>query len=304
VIVDVVWPSYHAPTSRHGSWDMGLLEDLFDGKLWSPVRGHEYVQRNSFSEVPEETKGAIVVLPGQHHAADIDQFNRDISRFAWVLLFILGDEESLFDVRAVVHPRVNFWIQSRRTVTSDPTNRFLPWGYPQRTKEALKGLRLKTQKLFFSGQATHVRRKQCLMVLTGLSYGLSVQGTPGFTQGFPRPEYLQRMREACIAPCPAGVATPDSFRVWEALEAGCLPVVDAMSPRPDVCPTQHWWNILLGQDPGFPIVGDWQEAYAIIERELRAWPEGGNRAFAWWQKYKRELVYRVRDDVNTLAAGV
>jgi hypothetical protein len=290
---------------------MGLLEDLFDGKLWSPVKGHEYVNRNSFAEVSEETKGAIVVLPGQHHASDIDQLNRDLSRFAWVLLFVLGDEESLFDVRAVVHPRIKFWIQSRRTVTSDPTNRFLPWGYPQNTKKDLKAFRsekdycYKPWSWFFAGQITHIRRQQCVRELRQLTNASGcLKETPGFTQGYPRDTYLKQMVGAKIAPCPAGVVTPDSFRVWEALEAGCLPVVDAMSPRPDVCATQHWWNILLGQEPGFPIVGDWQEAQGIIERELRAWPESGNRAFAWWQKYKRELAYRIRDDVNTLAEGV
>ena len=102
LIVNVIWPSYHAATSRHGSWDMGLLEDLFDGQLWSPVRGHLYLHRNTFEETPEDVSGAVVVLPGQHHAGDIERLNGDLKRFSWVLMILVGDEESLFSIEAVL----------------------------------------------------------------------------------------------------------------------------------------------------------------------------------------------------------
>ena len=50
--------------------------------------------------------------------------------------------------------------------------------------------------------------------------------TDGFAQGIDQSEYLDEMAVAKVAPCPPGPNTPDTFRLYEALEAGCVPVVE------------------------------------------------------------------------------
>jgi hypothetical protein len=39
-------------------------------------------------------------------------------------------------------------------------------------------------------------------------------------------DYAQLLSETIFAPCPAGWENLDSFRVCEALEAGCIPIVE------------------------------------------------------------------------------
>lgn len=280
-MIDVCWPSYHAATSRHGSWDMALLEDVLGGE--------NYVHRNTFEEVPPETKRVVVIIPGQHHANDIPLINSDLSRFDSVVFCLVGDEESLFDTSQLNHPNLKLWIQSRRTLTSDRASHFIPWGYTQETRKYLPECdKNKTLDWYFSGQVTHIRRQQCTSVLRRMPGGL-LNHTPGFTQGFSRPDYYKHMAAAKIAVCPAGYITPDSFRIWEALEARCVPIVDGMSPQPERCGAAHWWNILLGQEPPFPVVYDWNDLSGIVEEQLRQWPANEIKLNAWWVNYKQHL---------------
>lgn len=281
-MIDVCWPSYHAATSRHGSWDMALLEDI--------TGGSEYVHRNTFDEVPADSQNIVIVLPGQHHAQDIDRFNTDISRFSSVVLCLVGDEESLFDTSELTHPNLKLWIQSRRTLMSDRASHFIPWGYTQETRKYLPEVsKDKTIDWYFSGQVTHVRRHQCVGELSRMRGGL-LNSTSGFTQGFSRPEYYKHLASAKLAICPAGYITPDSFRIWEALEARCVPIVDGMSPQPDRCGVAHWWERLLGTyPPPFPVIYDWRELPHVVEEQLRQWPGNEIKTNAWWMNYKEHL---------------
>lgn len=291
-MIDVCWPSYHAATSRHGSWDMALLEDI--------TGGPKYVHRNTFDEVPAGSENVIVVLPGQHHADDIDRFNIDISRFSSVVLCLVGDEESLFDTSRLNHPNLKLWIQSRRTLAQDRASHFIPWGYTQETRKYLPGCsKEKTLDWFFSGQVTHVRRQQCTNVLRRLPNGV-LNHTPGFTQGFSREEYYRFMAKTKLAICPAGYITPDSFRIWEALEAGCIPIVDGMTPQPERCGVAHWWNILLGEEPPFPVVYDWNDLPRVIDEQLQNWEYNAMRIHFWWENYKQKLGIHLFHDATGL----
>jgi hypothetical protein len=55
--------------------------------------------------------------------------------------------------------------------------------------------------------------------------------TKGFTQGDPHDLYYRQMADAKVAPAPSGPETPDSFRLFEALESGCVPIADTRVPK-------------------------------------------------------------------------
>ena len=101
---------------------------------------------------------------------------------------------------------------------------------------------------------------------------------------------------AKIAPCPSGAVSVDSFRVWEALEAGALPVVDTVSPTDGL--TDYWQRVL--GDPPFPLVDGW--ATVGFGQLLRDWPTLIGPVNDWYRGYKRRLAQWLRDDLEALGA--
>jgi hypothetical protein len=99
-------------------------------------------------------------------------------------------------------------------------------------------------------------------------------------------------RNSVFVLCPNGSLTPDSFRVTESLEAGCIPIVQ----RSD------YWIKSYGPDfPGIQI-DNWSDVNEIIERSLVD-PERLNslqhRCFSYWQTTKTTAVNDVTSLVTT-----
>jgi hypothetical protein len=101
-------------------------------------------------------------------------------------------------------------------------------------------------------------------------------------------EYARVMSQTLFAPCPAGWRNLDSFRVYEALEAGCIPIVERR-------PALDYFARLLGPHP-MPSIVDWVEAPALIAG-LMAAPERLDALRCsceiWWQEIRNALPARV-----------
>lgn len=304
--VPVVWVSYHDGTPARGYWDQGIIERLLQGKLWKPVTGHTFASEDEWTEGMAD--GAVVVLPARHHANDVERLNQDFSRLPWVLLLLTGDEEHVFPVDQLKHPRMLVYeMTPRRDSTAD---RYLPNGYPLHALDHLSGYGIAAHQRdydwFFSGQVTHERRRACVEQLRSMKEGDGssvLVETEGFTQGLKPTEYFHFMASAKIVPCPSGPVTPDTFRLYEALEAGCLPIADDRTPQDEAA--SGYWRQLFGfeDDLPFPIINDWSDLPGLMRYHLDVWPSSANRASAWWQGYKRQLTYRIHDDISQLAGG-
>lgn len=174
-----------------------------------------------------------------------------------------------------------------------PTVRYLPLGFkagfarPGGTTPAAGRPHL----WGFAGDVNKTTRKAMLDAMRVLGPGaehltdrwLSPDALP--VQG-----YRAFMDSIVFAPCPKGFVSPDSFRLFEALEAGCIPIVERKGPGlPD------YYAAAFGPHP-IPTIDDWREAPALI----RAIQDGGETealrlsCAAWWQEYR----LRVRDEIS------
>lgn len=295
--VNVVWKSYHEPeVIGRGYWDQGLLEDIF--KLG------DYNHVNDVSKITDE-EGAIFIINGRTHVEDTDKINADIAKLRWVLFIDTGDEEASFPWREIKHPIMRVWMMLPRMNVHDDTHYKLVNGYRPETRQLLQKIGFqkdKTLDWFFAGQVNHDRREQCV----GAAQDLLNRGAKGkivATDGFgkevmPYKEYLETMAKSKIVLCPSGVESPDNFRLYEALEAGCLPVVDAFSSK-----HKHpgFWKYMLGSDIPFPIIDYWDGLPKLMPQLLKEYPANANRAFAWWQNKKREIKLKLEADVRELS---
>lgn len=299
----VIWVSYHQPeVLARGYWDQALLEDTFAKLGFNHHTDFEWV--NTAAELPEDKDGAVVVINGRTHIEDTEQLNKDIAKLKWCLLIVTGDEEAQFPWREVKHPRMAVWYQLARMNEHDDVSYHLPNGYRPETRDMLVkiGEQPRTTDFFFAGQITHDRRNEMLEHATIANTPMDIVGKIYETKSFGEEaityeNYMRQLAGTKIALCPSGPESPDTFRVYEALEAGCLPIVDAFSSKHK---NPGFWRYLFGDDIPFPIVEYWDVLPDLLHELLKGWPANANRVFAWWQGKRREIRLKLEDDIKGL----
>lgn len=284
--IPVVWTSYHQPAIiNRGYWDQALLEEFLEG----------YDHRASFGNIKG---GAVVIVNGRTHVEDIARLNKDISKLTWCLFIVTGDEEGLFPITEIKHERLKAWVQLPRVTKHDHVYK-LPNGYRPTTRQILRQIGLQERSLdwFFAGQINHGRRSQCRDILGQMTGGELVETHSFGDEKLNYTAYLTKLAGSKVAPCPSGVESPDNFRLYEALEAGCIPVVDAYSTNN---PVPGFWKYLLGDDIPFPVISEWTVFPSVLRQLLKDYPNNANKVFAWWLLRKSDIKHRLEEDIKEL----
>lgn len=286
-------------------WDQTMLRDLLDGKLWRPA-GYPTFEHHVAADVEGldlDGSGGVLVIPGRYYddATDVRWLQEALDAWDWALVFITSDEERVFPFERLHGDRRVVWVQTPQEADTG-AQRVFGHGYTPGTREQAQ--RDKTLPWFFAGQITHERRQELAEALETLpEHEALFHPSPGFTQGFDHPTYLNMMAMAKITPCPSGPETVDSFRFWESLELGCVPLADDVTPKES---TPNYWDD-LGEIVGVPMpishVAYWADAGdQLIQPELDDWPNNVNRIGAWYMAYKRALAEAVQWDLALVAA--
>lgn len=321
--IPVLWATLHPETAARGYWDQGILEELFAGRLgrlpggatfehWLPTGAVELAL--TVTTLTYGRQGAVVVVPGRMNAGREDELGEILAGLPWCVLIVTSDEEHLFDPKVVARrldpDRSAVWWQ-----TPPPSRcgedwfRILPLGYragtPARGREVRPPGRWADRWLgaLFAGQVTHARREQAVAALDGKS-GALVLGTSLFGSGVPHDAYLRLLGSSRWAPCPSGPVCHETFRTWEALEMGAIPLLDGRIPDGELADGSTYWRAVLGEE-GWAVLGDvvddWRALvvnsgilYAVSsdDRWRAAWVD------AWWQWRKRALVRDLFDDIG------
>lgn len=293
--VPVIWIG-----QREGCWDQHLVNRLLSGPAFF------HLERNDVPPVLTvngRTSGAVLVVPARYH--DAQQINLWLSRLPWAVLVATSDEEATLVpqdlAETVTGERVRWFVMTpdhRRGLFGGVP---IGEGPPPGTTEAVgnAGPDGRDLHVTFAGQVTHERRRALLEAMDRLPahWRPLLLPTEAFLAGVPRDEYLALLRRTRVAPCPAGPATPDSFRLYEACEAGCAPIVDASCDR--LGGELGWWSMMYPEGMPFPQVKDWRTELAKTAAPLlEDWPWSGARARAWWLQRKACLGRQLIDAVN------
>lgn len=272
-------------------FDQNMLDQLFANKLYPT--GLEFKRIDGYPN----TDGCCILIPGRYWHNQTWDISDALASYKWVLAIRTSDEEDLFDVAAVRHPNIRWWVQSPRTDRDYGDARLFGVGYPPYFNQLPPEAPRKSVPLFLSAQNTHDRRNQCFDALEPFQAGY-VQQTEGFTQGLTSSAYVQLMCDARVAPAPAGPACPDTFRLYEALEAHAIPIADDLTPGYD---SHGYWKMLFPDAP-FPILTDYESLPGYINHALARWPANANRIAAWWMRQKRAMAHWLREDLKALGA--
>lgn len=299
----VVWTSYHNSPNR-GYWDQALIEWLLGESGWRPPhagRLRHLEGPDAFDQLrPDE--GLILVTPGHGGQQAISRIQADLEGRSWVLWLVTSDEESAFEWWRVTHPNLVVWRQYHRTDLAWRPDRVLPCGFTTGTRAHYSTYPTAPDRpngVVFSGQVTphpeHRRRREMMDAYEQRRHPEDVvQATPGFAQGLEPDAYRDLLASGRIALCPTGYQSTDTLRLYEALEAGCTPIVDRLGPDG----RDGFYAMAFPDGVPFPLVTDWhtQLGNAIIA----AGRLGGARAQSWWLNQKRALAHDLWTTVRRL----
>ncbi|HEX4197238.1 MAG TPA: exostosin family protein [Caulobacteraceae bacterium] len=103
--------------------------------------------------------------------------------------------------------------------------------------------------------------------------------------------YRAVLDQSVFSPCPAGNSNLDSFRVYESLEAGCIPIVEDR-------PGYRYFDRLLPGHP-MPTISNWAEGRALVEDAVA---RGGcerlrQACSAWWVGHKHHMIAQIHADL-------
>lgn len=275
----MIFKTFKKGTPSDDYWDMALLRSL---PTYHKALGNEDYE--------------IVVIPARQNAENIKEVNRFLSGFHGVVLILTGDEENSFPVDKIKHENIRIW-QMTPVKEFKNVDRYLPNGYTPHTQllaEFEKEYLTKPLEWFFSGQVTHAERNKLANVLQTMEDGLFNKST-GFTQGLEKREYIRNMAMAKIVPCPAGPVTPDTFRLYEALEAGAVPII--------LDKHRGYFEKVFGDNP-IRSIEDWDEFPASIRWYIDTYPHYNNIVGSWWGLEKNKIFKNLMNDFQDIGGSV
>lgn len=266
---NITYLSVKEGVSPNGYWDQNFVNEMLEGL--------------------GESDRHVFVIPGKEQNDVVDKINEELNKFNKILVIVTSDEECNFNVNNLSHPDMILYSQYGNG------GYMFPLGYPTDTRAMLKqiGYKQKTMDWFFGGQNTHWRREKLIEELEKLSGG-EIVASKGFAQGIDRKEYLEKLAKSKTAPSPSGAVSEDSFRLYEALEAGSVPIADLISPIRSY--SNNYWNKMFG-GAGFPTYADITQVPKLIWQATHL-AGYNNWVYAWWINKKYQFREQLRKDLG------
>ena len=210
-----------------------------------------------------------------------------------ITLLHISDEFGLDDIRMYNHPAIkkvlrNYW---RPDVSSNPKVQILPLGYANNRCAQSKSnpAFADRQNLWgFAGSLDRPGRIDALEILrkTG-PYEEHTKQTWSAPAKLDASTYTEHLRNAKFVPCFAGSKSLESYRLYEALENGAIPIyVPSESHN-----SADEYTELYGKHPflGFP---SWQKAaemLPMLANQSQIMEKHREKLREWWSQKKQEL---------------
>lgn len=283
--VPVAW--YRTQSSWDGALPRYILHHATEGEYSEFLVTPSSIRHFSAFANPHEL--CVFVIPGQHSLNDYFMINEAAGDFDRVVFIINGDEEALFDVSQLKHRHMKVWWFAPPFPAKHRVNRVAIFGWPVGAPEMIEKERSEIRDIpwSFAGQVTHDKRQECYLASWELTRDGKFLATSGFSKGLPRENYYRMLAHSKFVLCPAGPHTPDTFRFAEALEAGCVPIVEK----------HGYWNYVFDDPLPFPVIKNWGELPDLFGDLLASYETMKYICDYWWIMQKQKYISWMRADL-------
>lgn len=302
--IPVSWFAYDDLPAT-GKWDQMWVRRLLSMTDARPPGAYRFIDA-PFD--PDDGIGRVLVMPVGSYGGNAPSVARrllaDLNKLPWCLLIATSDECSKFpwEMMGDWPEHVIPWIMTPEPGRYYPSNaRFIGEGSPIPPSEFAHSAALtRDLDMYYSGQQRSDHRQRAVEAMRTVPGRTKITPTPRFltdpkghqvSEPGADHEYVFSLTRSWIAPAPNGTCTPDSFRLYEALEAGCVPIV---------FDNGYYWR-MIDLDSVVWKIGDWADlplaAAALLQNRCKEAADVSSQ----WQQHKRRVQHQINDDVQQLA---
>ena len=206
-----------------------------------------------------------------------------------IFLIHLGDENDLYDLTSIYD---NFDFVWRTFCLNKYFNSkkvsCLPIGYKSGVS-FVKNKGGRKYKWAFIGTPHKSSRHDLLFQLSDMKLAF-IHRTTKFDEKIITVDEMNKVLSLTeFVPCPNGFVHPETYRIYEALECGCIPIVEN---------AYKYYDRLFPDNP-FLKIDKWMEARSIIQRwESEQISQKREECKIWWTRYKDNLKKFISDKIN------
>lgn len=180
--------------------------------------------------------------------------------------------------------------------------RYIPLGYTDKMAVHNDGRAIsivnRKYKWSFCGDPFKSDRKEMIENMSQVGTGF-VHEYHGFMteKSLSGKEYWEVMSQSVYVPCPIGNMNIDTYRLFEALEAGAIPIV----PKAQAWQPFNYYRLLLNDNP-IPSFSNWKEARSFVNRtDIGTAAALAEEIRQWYQGYKERITAEISQTIERVA---
>ena len=269
---DFGWGIYHK--SNSDKWIYNILSKV------------NFVKINSENDL--ETNDILIIVDSSVERKK-DFYTKLRLICSKIFLIHLGDESGIHDLSSIYNNCDFVWrtFCSNKYFSNKKVNCF-PLGYKSGTSHK-KNITERKYKWSFIGTPHKSSRHDLLFQLSMIKPSYSYKTKRFNDQILETDEMNSILSSTEFVPCPNGFVHPETYRIYESLECGCIPIVEN---------TYQYYDRLFPENP-FLKINKWKEAKEIIESyEISKIKKKREECAVWWNEYKKKLQENFAKKIN------
>lgn len=277
--INVVW----LDINLH-QWERDWLSYLLDNNY------SQFLITNKFEELPVDKPTVVIANHAINYRRYLDELRQNNKKYGVMLLSdenvcekmeYVHDPNCVFVARNYFNP---FYLKNPKVFT-------FGLGYKNDFKIQQPTPTFDQRDLVwsFAGSFHDGYRKEAVQLFKKIVPN-KTHSVSGFNadDGLKTAEYVDMLENSKFALCPRGQVNNDCFRIYEALEAGCIPVTLAFAEHMEVRPS--YWHAVFYGDSSLPFIAanSWEEA---VEQTQKILDEGTGTELQkqcqdFWERWK------------------
>jgi len=253
---------------------------------------YEILKKIEYTTIDKETqlkKDDILIIVDSSVEEKNQLYNKLNIICSKIFLFHLGDEFGFHDLSTVYNICDYVWRPFCATKYFSNTKvKCIPIGYKSGVLYK-KGSERK-YKWAFTGTPHKSSRHDLLFQFSNIMPFFSHKTEKFDGKNISVDEMSDVLSSTEFIPCPYGFFHPDSYRVYEALECGCIPIVES---------AYDYYDRVFPNNP-FIKINKWKDAKPILQEwDKNQIEKKSKECVSWWNKQKNDLQDYIRNKITS-----
>ena len=266
------WGLYHKDNSN--DW----IYEILDKVQYKVIDNEQDIERQD-----------IIIIVDSSVEKKVNFYNKLKLLSSKIFLIHLGDESGIHDLSSIYSNCDYVW----RTFCSNKYFKnknvsCIPLGFKSGTHFKKKDENRK-YKWAFIGTSHKSSRHDLLFQLSSIQPSFSYKTKKFNEKILGVNEMSEVLSSSQFLPCPNGFVHPETYRLYEALECGCIPIVEN---------AYKYYDRLFPNNP-FLKIDRWKDASNIIKKFTSDQIKNeSNNCKKWWADYKKNLQNFINSKIN------